>query len=141
MRRLAFVLASLAIAVFGLTSCGGGNGLDVTLVEWSVQPASGSVASGELTFSAQNNGSVNHELVIIRTDSAADLPTTEDGRVDEAALGDDLIARTSALPSGESGSVSAQLEPGNYALICNLVEPDGSAHYDNGMFTDLTVEG
>ncbi len=122
---------------------GDGNGdtgtvVGVRLLEFSVIPDASSVAAGDVTFEATNEGAINHELAIVRTDlQPGDLPTLGDGSVDEADAGIEVIGRTAELESGGTGSQTFTLEAGSYVLICNLVTTqegaDPDIHYTLGM--------
>ena len=139
----------IAVLAIGAIACGdddgngngNGNGdtgtvVGVRLLEFSVLPEPGSVAAGDVTFEASNEGAENHEFVIVRTDLAANaLPTKDDGSVDEAQV--EVIDRIAELESGGTGSTTVTLEAGSYVLICNLViEQEGDdpdIHYALGM--------
>jgi hypothetical protein len=81
--------------------------------------------------------------VVIKTDLAADaLPTSEEGAVDEAGSGIEVIGEIEEFEPGETQSATFDLEAGSYVLICNVVEEeDGEkeAHYKLGMRTAFTV--
>jgi uncharacterized cupredoxin-like copper-binding protein len=124
---------------------GAGGSVDVTLQEWAVVPASSSVAAGSVTFNATNQGPEDpHELVVFRTDLGhRDLPTREDGGVDEEGEGVELIGEIEEFEPGTSESATFDLEAGKYVLICNLVEEEEGAlesHYGLGMSTEFTVQ-
>jgi hypothetical protein len=102
-----------------------------------------SVDAGEITFSVENIGPDDVlEFAIVRTDLAPDaLPRLPDNTVDESAAGLEVLGRVEELAVGESGSVTVDLEPGAYVLVCNLFEAaENEAHYDAGMFSGFTVE-
>ncbi len=93
-----------------------------------------SVEAGPVTFIVANEGAKEHELVVIRTDTpAADLQVGADDKVDEEAYGE-VIGEVEDVAAGESKSATMDLEPGHYALICNI-----TGHYRMGMFTDFEV--
>jgi len=49
---------------------------------------------------------------------------------------------TNELEAGDETSRSYSLDPGNYVLLCNIVEDiDGTetSHYAQGMWTEFTV--
>lgn len=157
-RRSGARLALLGVAVL-VAACGGGGAspsaagggggsggsVDVTLQEWSVVPASTSVTAGSITFNVTNNGPNDpHELVIFRTDLGhRELPTREDGGVDEEGEGVELIGEIEEFEPNASESGTFDLEAGKYVLICNLVEEEEGAlesHYGLGMSTDFTVQ-
>lgn len=107
--------------------------VNVTLSEWAVEPDVMSVPSGEVTFSVSNAGTVSHELVIVRSDVAADALPVDGGVVPEDEI--DLVGEVEEFPAGETATGSFRLDAGNYILICNL-----PAHYETGMHSAFTVE-
>jgi mono/diheme cytochrome c family protein/plastocyanin len=111
----------------------GGPSVAVDLVEWSVTAGQPSVEADGVTFNVTNGGAVTHELVVIRSDLAADMLPVDGGEVDESAL--DVVGHIPEFSGGTSESVTLDLTPGNYVLICNI-----PAHYGLGMSTTLTVE-
>jgi len=148
MRRVAFpaVLgaATLALAVLLAALHGDGSGaqaapaaattVQVQLQQYSVTADPTSAAAGDVDFVASNTGSVNHELVIIRTDLAPGaLPVVGD-EVDESGAGVQLIDEIEPFPAGTQETKSVNLTAGKYVLICNL-----PGHYQAGMRTAFTV--
>jgi len=117
--------------------------VNVDLNEWTVSPDPASVSAGSVTFNAANIGTEDHELVIIKTDLAPEaLPTKADGSVDEEGAGIQAIDEIEEFPEGEQQSLSLNLEPGAYVLICNLVEEhegETMIHYAEGMYTAFPV--
>lgn len=137
------VPAGLVLAL-AAASCGGGGGtVDVTLQEFSVATDPTSADAGEMTFEATNEGPDDtHEFVVFKTDlSLTDLPTDENGAVDEAGEGLELIGEIEDIEVGETDSVTLNLDAGNYVLVCNIWdEEEQEAHYAVGMRTAFTVE-
>ncbi|MEX1253456.1 MAG: hypothetical protein WEE64_03865 [Dehalococcoidia bacterium] len=119
--------------------------VDISLTEFSVTADPTSTGAGSVTFNVANVGGTPHELVVIKTDlDPADLPTADDGTVDEAQVDvigeieeDELPAQT-----GE-GELTLDLEAGSYALICNVLQEvtngEPLAHYTEGMHTAFEV--
>jgi uncharacterized cupredoxin-like copper-binding protein len=121
-----------------------GTSIAVTLQEWAVLPAQATAPAGEITFSVTNNGPDDvHELVVMKTDlDPAALPTVDDGSVDEAGEGIEVVVgEIEDIPVGASMDLTVTLAAGNYVLLCNIytVEED-EAHYEMGMRTAFTVE-
>jgi uncharacterized cupredoxin-like copper-binding protein len=101
----------------------------VTLEEFTVSPQPDLGRAGRVTFRVSNAGRVKHEFVVLHTRKAADAlkkgsEASEAGNVGE--IGD--------LQPGASKSLKLNLEPGHYALICNL-----PGHYLAGQHADFTV--
>ena len=130
-----------------LAACrrGGGEGgdLDVVLDEYSVVTDLDTLPEGPIKFDIKNDGDVQHELLIVRSDiPGAELPTKDDGSLDEGAGGVDVKREIKDLEAGAETSRSYELDPGYYVLVCNIVEDiDGTetSHYALGMWTELTI--
>ena len=96
--------------------------VNVVLKEWAVEPDAVSAPAGEVQFDVSNDGTVPHEMVIIRSDGAPDALPVEGGKVVEDEV--DVVGEVAEFPAGASDSGTFNLEPGNYILICNIPEPD-----------------
>jgi uncharacterized cupredoxin-like copper-binding protein len=136
---------SVASAVTGEGGGGASPVVNVTLQEFEISPQPASVAAGQVTFRATNNGPEDeHEMVVIKTDLAPDaLPTNDDGSVNEDGDGIEAIDEIEEFPVGETKELEVDLEPGAYVLICNVVEEDNGqseSHYQEGMRTAFTVQ-
>jgi len=100
------------------------------------------VPHGTVSFLATNNGSINHETVILALPASQSLgarPTGADAKADEAgSLGEASNANGKGagqgIVPGASSWMTVTLAPGQYELVCNLPN-----HYTAGMFTQLTV--
>lgn len=94
-----------------------------------------SASSGEVTFEIDNQGQLAHQFVIIKTElDHAALPQ-ESGAVDEEADGLTVIKADDDIAPGAQATLSADLDAGNYVLICNV-----PGHYGLGMHTPFTVQ-
>ena len=132
-------VASAAIKTAAPTA-GGPALIAVTLQEWAVVPSIVTVPAGSVTFAAKNVGTELHEMVVIKTDvGLLELPVGSDGKVDEEGANLEAMGEVSELAVGATGTVTLDLTPGHYLLICNIVDADGTAHYGKGMTTALTV--
>jgi uncharacterized cupredoxin-like copper-binding protein len=144
-RRRAVAIVGLVVPlVLSLPACGGDDEatVEVTLQEFAVIPSESSVSAGSVTFEATNEGPEDdHELVVIRTDLAPDaLPTSENGSVDEAGEGIEVLDEIEEFPPGETESLTLDLEAGSYVLICNIFdESEQEAHYAEGMRVAFSV--
>ena len=113
--------------------------VEVTLEDFAVRLAQGSVPAGEVTFRATNAGPSGHELMVIKTDlDPAALPTTSTRMLDPRGAGVELVGETEGLPVGESGELTVTLASGKYILLCNIYD-DAGAHFGQGMLTAFTV--
>lgn len=103
-------------------------------VEWAFGTALASVPAGEVTFEMLNEGAVVHDLWVVRTDLGYDALPVEGG-VAVTGGAHEVIDKVLETPAGTTVSLTANLEPGNYALICNI-----PAHYQLGMRAPFTIE-
>jgi uncharacterized cupredoxin-like copper-binding protein len=145
--------AALGAAGLGLAACGDdGNGdaeptpeatdeattVGISLNEWTITAEGGgappTVPAGEVSFEVHNAGQIPHELVIIKTDTDPAQFPVSGGKVDEEAVGE-LIGEVEEFPAGETETGTFGLQPGTYALICNI-----AAHHEQGMHAQLVVE-
>jgi uncharacterized cupredoxin-like copper-binding protein len=103
---------------------------DVQNMYMTIDPTT--VPAGTVTFTVVNEGVKKHEFVILSTDvMAGDLPLKGDEVVEDDYTAIDEIGD---LPPGETQTLTVELEPGHYALICNL-----KGHVRMGMYADITV--
>ncbi|HXJ63771.1 MAG TPA: plastocyanin/azurin family copper-binding protein [Actinomycetota bacterium] len=134
MRRWGMVLGALAAICLSTVACSSGSSsggkVDVGLKEFSISPNAQSVKAGDVTFDVTNDGTTQHEMVLIRTDDApADLPF-ENGEASETGS----VGEVAELNAGASGTLNVDVKPGRYVMICNL-----PGHYTAGMRTEFTV--
>ncbi len=134
--RFAALAGVLAIAV---TSCGGsGSGggatgdVVVTMKDFSITATPGTLPAGDIAFAIQNDGPSAHEFEILRSDDAPDQLPVENGSIPADRI--DLVDEAEDIAPGTNTSLSVNLEPGSYVLVCNL-----PTHYEAGMYAALTV--
>ena len=107
----------------------------VTVADFTVTPDPDSAPAGEITFDITNDAEQTHEFVVFQTDLASDqLPTDENGDVDEAGEGVTHIDEVEDIAGGSTQSLTVNLDAGSYVLICNL-----PGHYAQGMQAGFTV--
>ena len=115
--------------------------------EFDLVAAKAQVKAGMVTFKLKNTGSIEHELIVIRTDlESGELDTDESGAaVEHGAVaphhsGNGEGAEHAGahvgthVPAGDVASVTLKLKAGSYALVCNL-----PGHYASGMHSNFTV--
>lgn len=112
--------------------------VNVTLREWTITPQPAEAKAGVIAFDVTNEGSVLHEVVVLRAPSAEALPVAQDGSADEAQLGEQNVVGEVEVPAGETKAVAFQLAPGDYVLICNIADNTG-VHFKEGMHTSFKV--
>jgi plastocyanin len=93
---------------------GGGEELTISETEFALDPADPTVAAGEVTITATNDGATVHNLEV------------EGNGVEEI---------TDDLDPGQSGELKLDLEPGSYEIYCAI-----GSHAAQGMEGTLTVQ-
>jgi uncharacterized cupredoxin-like copper-binding protein len=103
--------------------------------QMTIKVDSTKVAPGAVTFDVRNLSKEQiHEMIVIKSDGAGKpLPYDNgDQKVVEGRVQD--LGEVSDLEPGKSGSLTLDLAPGKYILICN--QP---GHYMHGMRANLVV--
>jgi uncharacterized cupredoxin-like copper-binding protein len=143
MRHLSMSAAALLIAVVLTSGCGGspdtaatgvaGDGTIVTTEkDFGIALEETSTPAGSTTFDITNDGPSTHELVVFKSDLAEDALPVDGSTVTEADL--DLVDEVEDIAPGVGTSLTVDLEPGSYVVICNV-----EGHYGAGMHAALTV--
>jgi uncharacterized cupredoxin-like copper-binding protein len=133
-RRLWFVLLGVGLAA---TACSGGGGeadLTATLRDDSITLSPVSLGAGQLTIEGTNDGTLTHEFEVFAVPESVDanaLPLDGD-TADASEL--EVVDEVEDIAPGTSATLSLDLEPGTYAVICNL-----PGHYANGMHATFTA--
>lgn len=133
-RRYAVLLA--AVVLFVSVGCSSGSG-DVTATEadFTITLDPTTATAGDVSFDIKNEAEQTHELVVFKSDLAeGDLPTNDDGDVDEEGEGVTLVDEVEDIAGGSEESLTVNLEAGKYVVICNL-----PGHYAQGMHASLSV--
>lgn len=140
---------AIAAAAAGRSSA---SPLRVTLSEWAIKADRTRVTAGELELTTVNAGRMEHELVIVRTDLAADrIPVGLHGpdvrRAGRVVFGTAHVHREKAgygaasvrgtprhIPPGDSRRARLTLAPGRYVMLCQI-----GTHYLSGQRAALEV--
>ena len=112
-----------------------GKTIDLSKATMGVRAMPAHAKAGKITFDVTNNSKDTiHEMIVMQLDAAGDaLPyVAAENTVDEDKAGDK--GEVSELDPGKSGSLTVELKPGKYLLICNV-----PGHYASGMWTEFTV--
>jgi uncharacterized cupredoxin-like copper-binding protein len=133
--RMLAVVAVLGLAG-PLAACSGDSGgVGVTEADYKITLEDTELPAGETTFDISNDAEQTHEFVIIKTDLAeGDLPTGDDGDVDEEGEGIEPVDEVEDIEQGATESLTVDLDAGSYVAICNL-----PGHYRQGMHASFTV--
>jgi len=101
------------------------------------------VPAGTVTLRLTNDGSIDHELVVLPLADGQQIgqrAVGADGQVDEStSLGEASASGAEGagdgIVPGTTGWVTLNLAPGRYELVCNI-----AGHYAAGMYTLLVVD-
>lgn len=110
-------------------------GIDLSNATMGIKLSRDSAPHGIVSFKVKNDSKDTvHEMIVLQLDKPGEpLPyMADEQRVDEEAVGDK--GEVSELDPGQSGSLTVNLQPGPYLLICNV-----KGHYAAGMWTEFTV--
>ncbi len=114
----------------------GGVAVNGLLDEWRVRADIDTVRAGPVTFTFENTGTIVHEMLVTRTDIALGKipvdPTQKKFNEDDPSS--KVLGEISEFDPGKTGSVTLDLAPGNYQLVCNV-----PGHYTDGMTMKFTV--
>jgi uncharacterized cupredoxin-like copper-binding protein len=137
-RLLLVPLAAFALLGSACASAAGGDGdVLITLRDFQIDLSQTSVPAGELGFTATNEGPSVHEFEVFSVADGVDaehLPVS-DSVADTEGEGLEVIDEVEDIAPATTASLSLRLEPGVYAIICNL-----PGHYEKGMHAVFTVE-
>jgi uncharacterized cupredoxin-like copper-binding protein len=110
-------------------------GVDLSKAPMGMKLSRASVPAGPVTFEVTNSSkdTVHEMIVMYLADPSKPLPYLQsESRVDEDKAGDK--GEVSELDPGKSGSLTVDLKPGKYVLICNV-----PFHFTAGMWTTFEV--
>ncbi len=94
-----------------------------------------SVKAGKVTFDVTNlSRSIVHEMIVVAVENPnAPLPYDYNtGQIPEKQV--KMLGETDEMPPNSEKTITLDLKPGAYLLICNV-----PGHYAAGMWTPLTV--
>src|SRR3954470_17000686 len=113
----------------------GAKAISVGMKEFAFVPANVSAAAGKVHITARNDGSVPHELVLLKADRPPGSLPTDGSKAKEDGAGVRTLGETGDVAPGSSKRFAANLQPGAYVMICNL-----PGHYKSGMYASFTVK-
>lgn len=131
MFRKTFIPLFAVALIFILAACGSSTkSISVKTTDFKFDPTSWTVSAGdEVELTLANNGTVEHEWVLLKKGTSVTVPFDAD---DE----DKVFWEMEAEP-GETRTetFTAPNEPGTYTIVCGI-----AGHLEQGMEGTLTVE-
>jgi uncharacterized cupredoxin-like copper-binding protein len=109
--------------------------LTVSLTEFKVAPGQTTVSPGQVAISIRNDGQVQHELLVFRSQLDPSQYPQENGDIKEDGQGVTKVSDGDNLDPGTTQSRIVNLTaPGKYLFVCNL-----PGHFKAGMYAAVTV--
>ena len=107
-----------------------GSQVSVALVEWKLLPGQITARAGRVTFVVRNDGTMDHEFLVLRTDRPQHRLAVKKGRaVETGRLGEIPLIR-----KGTTKRITLKVPRGKYVLLCNML-----GHYQLGQRASLQV--
>ena len=134
----------LVVAAFAgawlLAACSEGgsstDAIEVAITNDTFTMPSATIDAGDVTFSAMNQGSSVHEIEVFTVPDGVDATSLEitNNVADTDAAGMEVVDEVEDIAPGTTADLTVNLDPGTYALICNL-----PGHYAQGMVREFEV--
>ena len=101
--------------------------VEIAMDDFEFIPKNASAAAGPTDIAAPNRDQVEHELELFKTNEDPGSLAVSDNKADTSPLGEEIEGLE--VEPGEEAVATVELEPGTYALICNI-----PGHYEQGMW-------
>lgn len=98
----------------------------VDMKEYAITVSPATFKAGSIKFGIRNNGAMVHDFDLIKTDVAFDKLPLDTGS--GKAKDDGLVKQMINIAANRSTTLTADLAPGNYVIVCNI-----PGHYQLGM--------
>lgn len=139
-------ITSAACAVLAFTSLAAparaqtGTVVDVVAHEYAFTMRD-TIPAGLTTFRLRDEGAEWHHVKLVRLDSGRTLAQMYDalGKGEQFPAWMHFLGGPNAPAPNQVSSVTVELEPGLYAIWCNVNAPDGKPHWTKGMFKQFIV--
>lgn len=140
------ILTAVPVALFltvAMAGCGSdsndganatSNNITGELNEWEVEVDATTAVAGDVTFTVTNEGTIGHEFLVVKTDIAVGEIPLDGDHFAEPTDGIEVINEIGEFAKGTTESLTVNLTPGTYQLVCNL-----PGHYEAGMSISFSV--
>jgi uncharacterized cupredoxin-like copper-binding protein len=134
LQRITSVVAVIALSLVGV-GCSKKDkpaSVDVTEMDFKIQPSATSAKNGKVEFHVKNNGPSTHEFVVVASDLAPDAVPLKGNVIDEEKT--TPVDELENLAKDSTTTLKVTLKKGKYVLICNV-----AGHYQSGMHVGFTA--
>ena len=107
-----------------------GSAVSVALVEWKLLPGQVTVRAGRVTFVVRNEGTMDHEFLVLRSDRHHHSLKVKGGQAVETGR----LGEIPKIPAGTSKRITLKVPRGKYIMLCNML-----GHYQAGQYASLRV--
>ena len=104
--------------------------VSIALVEWKLLPGQITVRAGRVTFVVRNQGTMDHEFLVLRSDRHHHSLAVKKGRAVEMGR----LGEIPLIPKGTTKRITLKVPRGKYVLLCNML-----GHYQAGQYASLRV--
>ena len=109
--------------------------VDVQLTDYSILSPD-ELTAGTYEFTLDNLGTLDHEMVVFRTDLAPEeVPLDDEGGADEKGEGMTLVDEKEDIKVGQSATLRIELPAGRYLFACNV-----AGHWAKKMYKVVEVK-
>lgn len=117
--------------------------VDLVGADYSFAGLEGSMPAGPASFELTNEGTEEHEMIVLRRNPGSDADLTEllDGDPEALFAEATMVGLVFAAP-GEAAYTALELEPGEHLAVCTIPtggEEGAEPHHAHGMFQAFTV--
>ena len=118
----------LAMAASAADTASSGSAVSVALVEWKLLPAQITVRAGRVTFVVRNDGTMDHEFLVLHSDRHHHSLKVKGGQAVETGR----LGEIPKIPTGTSKRITLKVPRGKYIMLCNML-----GHYQAGQYAAL----
>lgn len=137
-RALAICFGALLVAACGAGPVASlGHETAVSVTDSSIAATPAALGAGDVTLNITNNGGTLHEVEVFTLPAGVDVNNLQvAGHLAlVGAAGMEIIDEVEGIIPGAKPTLTVNLEPGTYALLCNL-----PGHYALGMRSTISVQ-
>lgn len=132
-----FLLATVSCAPQQAASLPGPVVVDVKMTEYRFGFDPARLRPGRVLFKARNEGRLSHQMVLVAL--PPELPPIVEQLNAPERKAVTQVARFPPKRPGTTAAFAVDLQPGRYALICFVPDPDGKQHGAKGMASEFRI--